>query len=172
MLEIFLKRNIQSGLDENKKRQRALLNFDKISKVLILFDINDWNMVSPICEDLKKNGKQVIAWTILPKQEHSHPIKLPKYIKVVDLHRDLDWKRVLRSEIFSEFSNLQYDTLIDLSFQDDNYMTSLKVRHKALFYVSFGELEYKIYDFIIYKENDKSLLDTYEQMKIYLAHIQ
>lgn len=174
MLEFFLKKNIESGLKKNKDRKHDFLSFDRIQSVLILFDIKDWQSIVPIIDDLKQNGKEVNAWTILPKSEKEYSLAktLLKDIRVLDLHKNLNWKRIFRPEIFDEFSNLKYDTLLDLSFEDNDYMMSLRVRNTSQFNLGFRELEYKIYDFIILKEDEKTLFETYEQMKFYLAHMQ
>lgn len=174
MLEIFLQNSIKSGLKISENRRKSFLNFDAIKNVLILFDICDWNLILPIYEDLKKNGKNVICWTILPKHgnKNSSQRALPKEVKIVDLRKDTDWRRVIRSEILSEFDQLQYDTLLDLSSEDSDHMISLKVRNKGLFYLSFKKLDYPIYDFVILRDKEKSIWDTYKEMKIYLSHIQ
>ncbi|SHF23529.1 DUF6913 domain-containing protein [Dysgonomonas macrotermitis] len=174
MLERFIQKNIESGF-KNNKREHQFLNFDGMKNVLILFDSKDWKDVQPIIADLEQNGKNVLAWTVLPKlaKGETHSTDLPETVKAVDLNKELNWMRVLRPEVFNEFANLRYDTLIDLSTQENKYILSLLVRNKSRFCIGITEAEYeKLYDFTLFHENDKTLAETYEQLKIYLAHIQ
>lgn len=173
MLERFIQKNIESGL-KNNKREHQFLNFDKIRNVLVLFNPKDWDEVQKIKTDLEQTGKNVIAWTVLPKLSKGevYPVKFPEDVKTVDLSKDLNWMRVLRPEVFTAFGNQKYDTLIDLSSERDNYSLSLLVRNASRFCIGISELEYKIYDFVLYRENDKTLTETYEQLKKYLAQIQ
>ena len=174
MLDIFLKRNIDSGLKQLEKRQHVFLRFEQIQSVLILFDIHYWNSVVPVVEDLKLNGKQVLLWTILHKSDKGQSA-IPHFtekVRVVDLHTDLNWKKVLRPEVLDEFSALRYDTLLDLSSDDNDYMTLLRIRNNGRFNLGFRELDYKIFDFIFLKGEDQTTFEAYEQMKIYMNHIQ
>lgn len=173
MLDYFLQRSIKSELNNNN-RKHTFLNFEGMHNILVLFDIQDWEMVSPIIEDLKKHGKNVMPWTVKPKlaQGQAHQVTLPQYVRVVDTHKDLDWKRLIRSTILSEFDNLKYDTFLDLSLEPNDYTKLLLVRNRSNFCLGFTKKEEKLYDFIILKEDNQSLFDAYEQLKLYLAHIK
>lgn len=173
MLDYFLQRSIKSELNNNN-RKHTFLNFEGMHNILVLFDIQDWEMVSPIIEDLKKHGKNVMPWTVKPKlaQGQAHQVTLPQYVRVVDTHKDLDWKRLIRSTILTEFDNLKYDTFLDLSLEPNDYTKLLLVRNRSNFCLGFIKKEEKLYDFIILKEDNQSLFDAYEQLKVYLAHIK
>ena len=80
--------------------------------------------------------------------------------------------KAIRSGVFTEFGNEKYDTLIDLSAEKDNYLLSLLVRNKSRFCIGTSEVKYKVYDFVFYRENDKTLTEAYEQLKIYLAQMR
>ena len=155
MLEHFIQKSIESGL-KNNKREPQFLNLDKIKDVLILFDANDWDEVQAIAANLKQIGKSVIAWTVLPKMPKGQTFgtKFPEWVKTVDLNKDLNWMRVLRPEVYTEFSNQKYDTLLDLSSEKDKYTQALLVRNKSRFSIGISETEYKVYDFVLYLEND------------------
>ncbi len=173
MLEHFIQKSIESGL-KNNKREPQFLNFDNIKNILILFDAKDWDEVQIIATDLKQTGKSVIAWTVLPKmpKAETYSTKFPEWVKTVDLNKDLNWMRVIRPEIFTEFGNQKYDTLLDLSSEKDKYTLALLVRNRSCFSIGISETEYKVYDFVLYRENDKTLPETYEQLKIYLAQLR
>lgn len=173
MLDYFLRRSIKSELNNNN-RKHTFLNFEGMQNVLVLFDIQDWEMVSPIIEDLKKHGKYVMPWTIKPKstQGQTQSPTLPNSVRVIDTHKDLDWKRLIRPAILNEFDNLKYDTFLDLSLEPNDYTLSLLVRNNSRFCLGFTKREEKLYDFVILKEDNQSLFDAYEQLKIYLTHIK
>lgn len=173
MLDYFLRRSIKSELNNNN-RKHTFLNFEGMHNVLVLFDIQDWEMVSPIIEDLKQHGKYVMPWTIKPKsaQGQTRPPNIPANVRVIDTHKDIDWKGLIRPATLTEFDNLKYDTLLDLSLEPNDYTKSLLVRNRSNFCLGFTKRKEKIYDFIILKEEDQSLFDAYEQLKVYLAHIK
>lgn len=172
MLDIFLRKNIKSGIKNLEKRKREFLTYESIRNILILFDYNNWQDVEPILEDLERNGKRVILWTILHKGDTAPIQNFHQNVRVIDLQKDVNWKKVLRPEIVEEFSKLDYETLLDLSFSDDNYMTLLRANSSASFNVGFRELDYDLFEFIILKEESMTLYQAYEQMKIYQEHIE
>ena len=173
MLDYFLQRSIKSELNNNN-RKHTFLNFEGIKNVLVLFDIQDWDTVALIIEDLVQHGKYVMPWTIKPKQMQGQivPANLPPNVRVIDTHKDLDWKRLIRPAILTEFDNLTYDTFLDLSLEPNDYNKLLLVRNKSNFCLGFTKREEKLYDFTILKEDNQSLFEAYEQLKIYLAHIK
>lgn len=173
MFEFFLQNSISSAA-KDYKREHSFLNFEAVNKVLILFDIQNWNDIIPVIDDLIQNGKQVMAWTIQPKvpKGQSYHIKFPEYVRVIDPSSDVNWKKLLRPEIISDFDNLKYDTLLDLTLTDNDYLLFLMLKNASRFCVGLREREYKLYDFIILKEDDKSIEETYSEFKNYLDHIE
>lgn len=173
MLDIFLRKNIESGIKKQKNRKREFLGFNNMQSVLILFDYNDWHEIENIVDDLMKSGKEVILWTILHKSDNQETTNnLPQQVRVVDLHKDVNWKKMLRPEIIDEYLALNYNTLLDCSVSDENYMALLRAHSSASFNIGFRELENKLYDFVILKEENMTLLEAYEQMKIYQEHLK
>ncbi|MEN9917955.1 MAG: hypothetical protein RL662_391 [Bacteroidota bacterium] len=169
MLDYFLQRNIRLGL-KRYDRDHSFLNYSEINTVLILFDIEDWYEIAPIVERLKQDGKKVIAWTIKPKQ--SVPFKFPHFVKVIEPDIDFTWLRLFKPEIISDFERLNYDTLIDLSSGTNDYILWLVTLNKSKFCISFTERKYKLFDFVLLKEENQSMLDAYNELKRYLKNIQ
>lgn len=168
MLDYFLQNSIKSGI-RKYKRDRMFLNYRDINNILVLFNIEDWITIQPIINDLRKDGKRVIAWTIMTG--HSDITSFPDFVKIVDLGKTLSWMKVFKSELLTEFDSLQYDTLLDLSSGDNNYILSLLIRNKSRFCLSFIESEYRLYDFILLKDEEQDLFDAYIYMKNYLGQI-
>lgn len=171
MVKYFLYKDIEKGLKGNK-RKRTFLNFENIKKVLIFFDAEQWQEVKPIVKDLKSKSKEVYAWTILPKEqtEETSNIKYPDWVTVLDLNKDLNWMKVFRSDIFDNLNKLEYDTLLDLTLIKDDYFLSLLVQNKSSFCIGITENIQKQYDYILFHEPDKRLIDTYNELKKYLSH--
>lgn len=169
MLDYFLKQNIRSCLKRHH-RNHCFLNYNDIRKVLILFDIEDWYEIVPIIEALKKEGKSVTAWTIKPKQAQA--FRFPPYVRVIEPSRDMNWMNLFRPELLREFSNQEYDTLLDLSSGENDHLLLLLAQNKSSFSIGLIEREYKLYDFILLKDKEQTLLDMYNQLKNYLEHIQ
>jgi len=165
MFKYLLKRNIKTGVKALAKKHRSFLNFDSIQRVLIFFDSKNWDSIAPIVNDLKQNGKKVILWTFGDTN-----IQYPENVKIVDQHKDTNWMKALKPEVYSEFNSLEYDTFWDLSFDKNIYLLLLKVKNSSKFAIGFEENEYKLYDFILFKEEDKTLFETYQQAKIYLKN--
>jgi len=145
------------------------LNYKDINNILILFNIEDWDLIQPIINDLQKDKKKVIAWTITFGSSKEN--KFPDFVKIVDLGKTLSWMKVFKSELLTEFDSLTYDTLFDLTSGNDNHLLSLLIRNKSHFSISFMESEYRLYDFILLKEEDQDLYEAYIHMKNYLGQI-
>lgn len=173
MLDYFLKRSIKSELNNNN-RKHTFLNFEGMQNVLVLFDMQDWEMVARIIEDLKQHGKYVMPWTVKPKSAQGQTLadSLPANVRIIDTGKDTNWKRLLHPAILNEFDNLKYDTFLDLSLEPNNYTKSLLVRNRSNFCLGFTKQEEKLYDFTILKEDNQNLFEAYQQLKIYLKHIQ
>lgn len=173
MLDFFLQRSLKSELKQNN-RKHSFLNFEGIHNILVLFDIQDWEKISPIIKDLERNGKNVILWTIKPKatEEQTLTPKLPKNVNIIDLKIDLDWKRMIKKEKIIQFDILKYDTFLDLSVEPNDYSKLLLLSNKSNFCLGFKDNGDKLYDFVILKEEEQSLFEAYEQLKIYLEHIK
>lgn len=172
MFDYFLQRSIKSGF-KKYNREHTFLNYKDVKAVLIFFDMEEWDEVKPIVEELRADGKRVAAWTI--KTEVPQKISFPYYVRVVDTSVEINWMRLLKPETMDELARVEYDTLIDLSASDNEYLLYLLSRNKSKFCIGLMERQYKAYDFIIFREKDGEALDLYElfqQLKNYLKQIQ
>lgn len=174
MLKTPRKKRIDSALKDIQNRKHSFLRFESMKEVLILFDYENWAEIKEIVEDLENNGKRTILWTVKPKKSkgtHSQSeIPASAQIRVIE-GKDLSWYNGISSNVEDEFKALSYDTLIDLTTYTSKSLFYLLACNTARFCLGIREVDHKIYDFIVLKEDSKSLLDTYNQIKFYLNNI-
>lgn len=168
MLDFFLKKNIEAGI-KAYKRKHTFINFNKIDTILILFNIEDWENIQPMLDDLEQCGKKIIAWTV--KNKHTPTPQLPTFVKTISPKSDTNWMKLLDNKIINEFDNLEYDTLFDLTSTPNDYLLLLLTRNKSKFCVSFHH-QTGLYDFVLLKRENQSFADAYLDLKKYLEHIQ
>lgn len=172
MKDIFgfrIKKSILSTLNCNT-RTHIFHNFSSMSKVLIFFSYEDWKEIEPIVQDLEKEGKELILWTILPRKQKEIQGGLPRFVRAIT-PKEISRIRGLSPSIVEEFKSLKYDTLFDFTTDEDNLVLCLLACNSAEFCIGIKEIEYKIYDFIVLKDENINLLETYEQIKIYQSKI-
>jgi len=167
MFNFLQKKRVESAL-ESHKREKIFLNFESIKRVLIIFNIEDWDNVSNVINDLQKNKKEVVAWTIRPKKFHIEESDYPPIVRIINGAKETTWKHALTENVVSEFEELKYDTLIDLTIDDNNILNYLLACNTSRFCIGIRESDMNAYDFIMLKKEENDILETYEQMKSYL----
>lgn len=172
MLNFYVKKKINSAIQHNN-RKHAFLNMETMQRILIFFTYKDWEQVAQIGKELSDKGKDVMLWTVQPKKErviltsiNTTQLKL----RIIN-PKEVSWKKSLAQSVMDEFAALKYDTLIDLTTEDDKALLYLLANNTSQFCIGIKDLDYKAFDFTVLKENDKDLLETYEQIKFYLKNI-
>ncbi|NDW19269.1 hypothetical protein D0T53_10125 [Dysgonomonas sp. 216] len=163
----FLQKKKIGAISQRNTREKAFLNYDSIKQVLLLFNIDEWNEVAPVVKRLLQQKKKVIVWTVRPKRNHA--VLSSENIRVIDAAKELTWTHALRDEVEKEFRGLHYDTLIDLTTLEDNTLNYLLAANSSRFCIGIRESKMKLYDFIMLKKEDSSIIDTFEQMQHYLS---
>ncbi|HCO68886.1 MAG TPA: hypothetical protein DIT04_14170 [Dysgonomonas sp.] len=171
MLDYFLQKSIKSGF-KRYRRNSCFLNYNDIKAVLVFFEMEEWESVKPILEELRAEGKRVAAWTV--KKESGKKISFPYYVRVLDTRVEINWMRMLTPEVLAEFDRIEYDTLMDFTYTENDYILYLLSRNKSRFCIGTMEREYKVYDFIMLRDRETGidLYDLYWEMKNYLLQIQ
>ncbi|WP_165042618.1 hypothetical protein [Dysgonomonas sp. ZJ709] len=167
MLDFYIKKKVNSVL-KNHTRKHVFRSPENMVTILILFNSKDWKEVSEIAQDMRDNGKEVLLWTIQPK--NAPALDMPN-VRIIT-SKELSKTQVLSSSVINEFESLEYDTLLDLTTKDENALLYLLGINTSEFCVGIKELDYKVFDFIILKEDDKNLVETYTQIKFYLNNIR
>ncbi|MFV0419183.1 MAG: DUF6913 domain-containing protein [Dysgonomonas sp.] len=167
---IAIKNKISSALINNKRRH-AFLKLDDIQKVLILFTYKDWDDVHEIVKDLESKGKSVELWTTYSQRNAKEDVSVPaKRVRVITPKEISRWWGVSSSTV-EEFGRLEYDTLLDLTTKKDKSILYLLARNSAKFCIGIKEPEHKFFDFILLKEDDANLQETYIHIKNYLNNM-
>lgn len=168
-------KRIDSALESLQVRKHSFLRFEEMQDILILFDYADWDEIEPVVKDLNSNGKHVILWTILPKNKEkefgvSRVMSTLQQVRVVR-NKEISWYRGLSGIVDAEFKNLKYDTLLDMTTDSDKNIFYLLASNDARFCIGIKEAGHKLYDFVLLKEDSKSLWETYNQIKFYLNNV-
>lgn len=159
------KKSVDSILKRNN-RTRQFINIEDIATVLVLFSYDEWEEISQIALDLEKRGKHVLLWTVEPKRKKEYSFTLPEKVRVIS--RKEGYKIV---NIIAELNKHSYDTLIDLTSTDDITSLCLLAGNNANFCIGTRELDNKLYDLILLRGDEMSLMDTYKQIITCLASI-
>lgn len=166
MRNFLIKRKIEITHEKNK-RNKKFLNFNSIKNVLIVFNLENWDDVSDVVDDLVKNKKNVTLWSIKHKDQHLENSTFPG-VRIIDAAKEKNWTQTLAKTTVEEFGNLQYDTFMDLSTYDDPILNYLVASNTSNFCIGSRERDIKIYDFVILKDEAATLFSAYEEMKHYL----
>lgn len=170
MFSFFIKKKVNSVL-ENNIRKHTFRNFESMKRVLILFSYQDWGEISQIVKDLEKEGKEVLLWTTQSKKDKT-VISAGGSDKLhVITSKDLSWHKQISPSVIEKFKALSYDTLLDLTTDTNSTLLYLLANNQSEFCIGIKELDHKVFDFILLKENDKNLIETYNQIKFYLGNI-
>ena len=175
MFKIPGRKKTDSALKHRNNREHRFLNMDMMKRVLILFNYEDWYQVKEIVQDMEAKGKEVLLWTIEPKKgkEKGTIKETPSASRIrIITTKEISWFFGLSPMVKKEFEELACDTLLDLTTYTDKHLHSLLAISGAQFCIGIKELDDKIYDFTIIKEEEKDLLDTYNQIKFYLNNIR
>lgn len=170
MFEFIVRRKINSAF-KNNKRKHAFRDMESMQNILILFTHSDWPEIESIAQDLEQKGKKVILWTSLPaiQQNQNAAIFTPNVRTITKKEKHL--LQIIKQEVVKEFKNLTYDTLLDFTTKRSNTLEYLLAENGSEFCIGINETEERIYDFILLKGDNKSLSETYNQLKNYLNNI-
>lgn len=173
MFDFLKKRRIVSALSKNE-RNHVFYNFKEINSIIILFDYDDWEQICPIINDLENEGKLVMLWTTEPKYPTAIAGARPKFsplkLRLIP-YKEQSSLSILPDSIIKEFETLHFNALIDFSSQKNTSIQYLLMNTKAEFCIGIRKLEHNPYDFILYKEENKSLFEVYQQIKFYLNNL-
>ncbi|MFV0331873.1 MAG: DUF6913 domain-containing protein [Dysgonomonas sp.] len=170
MFDFLVKWKIDSAFKSNK-RDHAFRNIESIESILILFSYNDWKEIEIIARDLESKKKKVVMWTVQPPQKNLGNTIFPSNVRIIHPN-EISLLNVISSSVLNEFKLLDYDTLIDLTTRDNKVCKYLLANNSSDCSIGISQSEYNVYDFIVLKEDNKTLQETYNQIKFYLNNIR
>lgn len=172
MFDFLVKQKIAAAAKKLPEHRHSFINIKDIKCVLILYSFKDWEFVKPIVRDLEKQGKKVMLWTVEPKRKEALSVDniLPVNARTITPN-EISWTGALSPNIIQEFSSLSYDTLFDLTTEPNDILLYLLLINTAKFCIGIKELDYKVYNFILLKPEEKNLEEIYNEIKFYLNNI-
>lgn len=170
MFKLLRKKKIDY-LIQSYDRKHSFYDFDNLGNILILFHYRDIKDVVLIYNDLKSEGKNVQLWAYADQKSMAIPIPAGMEIKQIT-SKNISRLSSISTEILTDFEALQYDTIIDLSSSYEYVLYYLLAYNKAKFCIGIRHEDHKLYDFVLVKEDQMSLNETYQQLKKYLNNIR
>lgn len=169
---LIAKRRIYKALNSNT-RTHVFRNVDTMKNILILFTYRDWPEIEHIVKELEEDCKNVILWTILPRNTKVFDFNIPSQVNLIKAKEYSSLFGLSKSAI-AEFNKqvTKCDTLIDLTVDESDAVLFLLANNVAEFCIGIKESEYKLYDFTLVREKDKSITETFGQIKNYLNNIR
>lgn len=166
MFNILRKKKIRTLLETNKRRH-SFIDFASINRVMLLFQYKDLEQLQKISQDLEKEGKTVFLFAY---DNHSATVDTKNNLSDIVIINNKDISRLgsISADVLDKFESVQYDTIIDFSTSYEYPLYYLLASNKSQFCIGIRVDENKLYDFSLIKEDEMSLLDTYEQIKNYL----
>jgi hypothetical protein len=169
MIGFIRRKKNESVLGKNRK-EKIFQNYDSMRDIFIVFNMDDLTEIIIAVEALKRDGKNITAWTTRPKDK-TFSVKYPPYIRIIDLGKELSWTQTLEKNVVDEFKNLKYDTFLDLTTADDTILDYLLAANSSRFCIGIRERNFKAHDFIMLKQEGHTIPETCEQLKYYLQRI-
>ena len=171
MLNYIRKRRLKKAIATNK-RKHIFKNFNDIESVLILFDASHVDVISKIAGYLKSCGKKVILWTSATPETNPNNIQslLIDSCKVID-YEEFSKIKIVKDDLLDKYAILSYDTLLDLTIENNIILNYLLAKNSAEFAIGIKESPDKVYDLVYLKEEKTDLYETFLQLKNYLNNI-
>ena len=146
MFEFLLKHKTKKIL-ESQKREKVFLNWNKIQKILIVFNSKDYEEADAFIEYLEKKGRHIKVYAYKDKSDNYDYSETPYSIVTQKILKDWSGEslRVLVNNLKSE----QYDLALDLSLQRNLILEYLFANANALLKAGYKKSDLPFYDLSI-----------------------
>lgn len=179
MLSLIRKIKIKQAF-KNNKRKHTFHRLESMKSVLILFHLQDIGDILNVVVDLQKLNIEVALWTlkdievIKTRKKDIDSAKSVARFRILE-EKDFSKINILSAKVKKEFAELDYDTLIDFSYEkggDIIYFDYLLAINKAEFCVGCREVGVKnVYDLTVLREKEQKIPLVFDQMKLFLHNI-
>ncbi|NDV96795.1 hypothetical protein D0T84_18050 [Dysgonomonas sp. 521] len=171
MFDFLVKWKIDSAFKKNR-RNHTFRNLESMESILILFSYSDWKVIESIGRELSSYRKKVVMWTVQPSQKAEGDNTIfPANVRIIH-PKEISMIQIVSSSVLKEFGALTYDTLIDLTTTENKVFDYLLARNSSECCIGISKTEYNAYDFVILREDDMDLPETFNQIKNYLNNVR
>ncbi|MDR0823840.1 MAG: hypothetical protein LBN74_02020 [Prevotella sp.] len=170
MFDFLVKWKIDSAFKKNE-RNHVFRNMESMKNILILFSYKDFAEIEYIAKDLKAKGKNVVMWTVFPSKKNAINTVFDANVRAIypdekSIFNIVSWS------VSDEFHKLKYDTIMDLTTTDNDILKYLLAINTSDCSIGISKSPHKGYNFIVLKEEDKTLWETYNEIKFYLNNVR
>ncbi len=151
------------------QRIKRFRTYREVSRVLVLFNIENLDEAQALVKLLEKDGKQVKAFS-LDKRKVDYSF-LPHAFSIWD-KSDLTAFSVPLKEKLAEVEDFKADTLIDMSIRPLTWQALLHCYTTADYRVGFSCQDSAHFDLLLTTGQDKSLAFFLDQLLFYLKSIR
>ncbi len=168
MIKYFQKKAILKRL--GGKRTPFYKSFADIHSIAFLIDFDQLKEMEEVALQLKKEGKKVTVYAIATTQQISlSKESIIESRKIIDA-KNFSWMGEPNSSTIKEFSEKQYDAIVDIS-KNDIRLQHLLLSNSCTFRIGTKSLDYPLYDFTLVTDS-MDLKDICQEIKKYLSNIR
>ena len=154
-------------------REKAVHNFDTASRVGVIFSVEDesyFDLTNEFLNFLVQKNIRIYALGYCPQKEI--PPKLAPNSKInLFTRKDLNWYYMPNHPIVQQFTEQDFDILIDLSMESLIPLRFVNNLSRAKFKVGKESNNGRTYDLMIRIAEDQGLQFMIEQIKHYVSRI-
>jgi hypothetical protein len=169
MFPFILKKKIRKKAHAFERRKN-FFEYSEVKRVLLLFDVVHLPEIQVFANQLKQEGKEVVAYTFEEKKR-KEPLNMPAGFHLLT-GQDTDFFGVPRKSLLQAFTGIQADTIMDLSLQGDLVLRYLYLHSKAEFRVGFNTEFPEWYDLTIETRPDQEYSFLLSQLHFYLKSLR
>ncbi len=139
------------------KRQRRVVDYGSAAKIGLLFGFEreeDPRTAATLIKQLKDDGKEISALGFVNAAALPEEVSVPEHTRLC-CRKDFSWLLKPRRDFLKEFSDKEYDILIDLSSQHAHPMKFMAARSGAHFKTGAANPDTNdVFDLIMQVEED------------------
>jgi hypothetical protein len=169
MYKFFLRRKIKKIVNRSD-RQKAYHNLREIKKMLVLFDMKDYEDANHFIQQMKKMGKRIKAVAYKDKNDTKKYSK--DLVNIVTAKEMKNVKGESLSELLQSLNKNDFGLVVDLTLKENLLMQYLLVSVKSPFKVGFYKTDFPIHDMVIAipPEQEESKIASVKELSKQLIH--
>lgn len=165
----FIRKKVKGLAEQAGKRQSHFCTLKDARHILVLFNVEDKDIVEPCLETLRSQQKNTKACVYVSGD--TVPEMDPSYM-VIHAKTDLGMWYMPVDEIEKKFCSCDADILIDLTRGDNYAMQYLLLKHPGTFKVGARSSELDLYDLTISVTENADIKHIFGHILFYLQTIR